>query len=96
LAELGGKEKKNGNDWGSFETDGTDFEPKGLVRLTVIDREEIDNGQLAQLVAANFKHGFTAALAILKWTSKRTTIKVKSLEKKNRKKEKTVLCIRLE
>ena len=50
---------------GSFETDGADFEAKGLVRLTVIDREEIDNGQLAQLVAADLEDGFTAALAVL-------------------------------
>lgn len=49
----------------SFETDGTDFETKGLVRLTVIDREEVDDGQLAQLVAADLEHSFTAALAIL-------------------------------
>jgi len=35
------------------------------MRLTVVDREEIDNGQLAQFVAPDLEYGFTVAFTIL-------------------------------
>ena len=55
----------SGDEEFSFETGRPHFETERLVRQSVINREEVDDGQLTQFLASNFEYRLALTFPVL-------------------------------